>query len=256
MALVIGTHMADASDPPGALAHWRWPAQASRLIGALRPVAQLRVLLAKAPSVRTAESILSEFSRLRCTQFVLEHANRPQRLGEFAAEHIPLEALGLLRIYIQESSRETWRKADPSLWSNAVASIGAGLEPIERALRSELAAVSRGEDRPASRAVVGASDGSARWMEPCYRATIDAGRAGTPPATVASTIKRALAKHDLSDARVEVQESRVEVWWIPDDEGTWERDLLRGALEEGVVAAELRPDSVRIRWQRDFPLSA
>lgn len=172
--------------------------------------------------------------------------------------------------YVAAHSRERWRKPPPALWQRCVAAARRAAEAWEEESRSPAAERDEGVDatRPSPPRLVPrpspltydrddsdrgqqgsqlADDAPPGWAGG-HVATVRVSASEVPLAVVRSQVQRSLIEHELGDAEVLDSQDELRVWWEPDEEERWERNLLEAVVGDAVVEAGLPRSVVRVRW--------
>lgn len=223
-----------------------WLIRQSGYRAQLRRARELRAASRLEPSLRTATTIASLLSQIgqECT-------SPDERDVAVRCD----DALAPIAVYIRESHRESWRKP-PADYFHAAA---------EKALVvADLVgprAVARLKDPPPPPEEVEAVTQAAlddraeaygnpySWRD-CYRGTIFLRHSDVATAVVVRSVEKALGEAELDDAHVTAEEEVVAVYWVPDEDEDWEKDLLLSTLEAAATAAGLPVTSARVRWRR------
>lgn len=172
--------------------------------------------------------------------------------------------------YVAAHTRERWRKPPPEVWQRCVEAARHAADAWEHDLRSretehavESAPSSQTrlvpkpspftperdarDHRQDSGSLADAADRPVGWLGG-YVATVPIKAQEAPRAAVRSQIERSLAEYELGDAKVTNSQDQLRVWWEPDEEEPWERDLLKSVVEDAVIVAGLARSTVRVRW--------
>lgn len=213
----------------------------------LRLARSLRAASRLAPSLRNAGTIQSLLSQIR--RECMTERDIVNRCDD---------ALAPIAVYIREAHRESWRKPPPGYFHAAAekALVVADLvgpravegldepppspEDVEAIIQAWDITVDD-EDQ--------AYDNPYAWRD-CYRGTIFLRHSDVAPAVVVRCLEKALGEAELEDAHVTPEDEVVAVYWVPDEDEDWEKDLLLATLETAAEAAGLPATSARVRWRR------
>lgn len=222
-------------------------------------VHELRKLTSRPPSKTSAEFFLVRLDTF--CRYLLPGPTSEAALRE-VRNHVTR--------YVAAHTRERWRKPPPELWQRCVEAARRAADAWEHEVRSretehdvESAPSSQPrlvpkpspftperdapEHRQDSDSLADAADRPVGWLGG-YVASVPINAQEVPRAAVRSQIERSLAEYELGDAKVTNSQDQLRVWWEPDEEEQWERDLLKSVVENAVMVAGVARLTVRVRW--------
>lgn len=206
----------------------------------VRAVEALRTTVGRQPSLSTARTLLGLLDGMARRT----HGTAKQRLREASRSATR---------YVRESSRESWRRPDPSVWARCVDETEQAANLLEAAVRHKQAALPETK-YPAEQDPEVAfgpphddyADEAFAWTG-CWKGTIRLRPSDAPPAVAVRAVEKALKVVGLVNAYVSHRDGLVELLWPPDKDEQWERDLVADVLERGAAAVNLPSSVVQVK---------